>query len=189
MSYGAKSLGALAATLMISSCDSSLTTGGALYDCYPVYDRQSFYLYDQCAWYHYDSNGARINVVDTPEFNGDTQAYKTKKLGRHYEQKFSLPSDIAANIASAVIEFESGQSSVKSRFEKLIKTIYGINPQDAYKSLIKSPNKSSELSEQIPSIDFWIEQATQSMAVDQKTVRKIINELHGRQLKAKGIEI
>ena len=168
------------------SCDSSTNVSvyepSWHYNCYPVYDYWGYYLYDDCYWEYYNTDGSLLEK-DLVANVADKEALLLEKLTGVYAEKFSLSTDAAAKVAKNVSDFSALADRSSSDLADFAQKLYGVNPTEIVSAMSNAQvGNNAEL-------DSVIDQASSTLGTNSENMRAIVKELHGKALEASGIEL
>jgi hypothetical protein len=168
-------------------CNSS-TGGGTVYtpdwhyNCYPQYDYWGYYLYDDCYWEFYNTDGT-IAERDMVSNVADKEALLLEKLTSVYADRFSLSTEAAAKVAKNVADFSALTDRSEADVADFAQKLYGVNPSEIISAVSAAQiGNNAEL-------DSVIDKASISLGTNSDNMKAIVKELHGKALEASGIEL
>ncbi len=152
------------------------------YNCYPVYDYWGYYMYDECYWEYYNTDGS-IAEKDLVANVADKEAVLLEKLTNVYADKFSLSTEAASKVAKNVSDFTALSDRSESDLADFAQKLYGVNPTE-----IVSAMSSAQVGDNAE-LDSVIDKASSSLGTNSENMRAIVKELHGKALESSGIEL
>lgn len=180
-------LNKLLATLFLvgsfASCDVYVSpyTPQWWYNCYPVYDFWGYYLYDECYWEYYNTDGTLLEKDMVSEV-ADKEALLLEKLTNVYAEKFSLSTDAASKVAKNVQDFTALSERSAEDIADFAQKLYGVNPSEIVSAVSNAQvGNNAEL-------DAVIEKAGANLGTTKAQTKALIQELHGKALEANGIQ-
>ena len=152
------------------------------YNCYAVYDSWGYYLYDDCYWEYYNTDGELASSeLDISAEVSDIEKFKLKRMAVHYAEKFSLSADEGMKVARNIQDLSALQDRSEEDLADFAQKLYGVNPNDVISAVGKAQvGDNAELETLIDSIEFNTSSANK---------KALIKELHGNALKANGINL
>lgn len=176
---------------LVSGLASCTGTGGGYYtyyepqwwyNCYPVYDYWGYYLYDECYWEYYNTDGTLLEKDMVSEV-ADQEAVLLEKLTNVYAERFSLSTDAAAKVAKNVKDFSALTDRSSEDIADFAQRLYGVNPTEIVSAISNAQvGNNSEL-------EAVINKASVNLGTDNTQTKALIQELHGKALEANGIEL
>ena len=168
------------------SCNSSDSTSTYepqwYYNCYPVYDYWGYYLYDDCYWEYYNTNGTLLEK-DLVSNVADKETLLLEKLTDVYADKFSLSTEAAGKVAKNISDFSALADRSEADLADFAEKLYGVNPSDIVSAVSSAQVGNNE------QLDTVIDKASSNLGTNSSNMRAILKELHGKALEASGIEL
>lgn len=170
----------------LASCNTTTTTTyyepAWYYNCYPVYDYWGYYVYDDCYWEYYNTDGSLLEKDLVSEV-ADKEAVLLEKLTNVYAEKFSLSTEAAAKVAKNVSDFSALSERSAEDVADFAEKLYGVNPSEIISAISNSQvGNNAEL-------EAVLEKAGANLGTTNEQTKAIINELHGKALEASGISL
>ncbi len=171
----------------LASCNTVVTSGGYYtpqwyYNCYPVYDYWGYYMYDDCYWEYYNTDGTLLEK-DLVANVADQEAVLLEKLTNVYAEKFALSTEAASKVAKNVADFSALTDRSDADVADFAQKLYGVNPSEIVSAVSSAQiGNNSEL-------DLVIDKASVSLGTNSDNMKAIVKELHGKALEASGIEL
>jgi hypothetical protein len=168
------------------SCNT--TVGGGYYtpawyyNCYPVYDYWGYYMFDECYWEYYNTDGSLLEKDLVAEVS-DKEAVLLEKLTNVYAEKFSLSTEAAAKVAKNVSDFSALTDRSEADVADFAQKLYGVNPSEIVSAVSSAQVGNNE------EMDSVIDKASLILGTDSANMKAIVKELHGKALEASGIEL
>ena len=168
----------------VISCDTVYVTYEPqwYYNCYPVYDYWGYYMYDDCYWEYYNTDGTLLEK-DMVSNVADKEAVLLEKLTGVYAEKFALSTDAAAKVAKNVSDFSALSDRSESDLADFAQKLYGVNPTE-----IVSAMSSAQVGNNAE-LDLVIDKASANLGTNAQNMKEIVKELHGKALQSSGIDI
>jgi len=152
------------------------------YNCYPVYDYWGYYLWDECYWEYYNTDGSLLEKDLVSEV-ADKEAVLLDKLTSVYAEKFSLSTEAAQKVAKNVSDFSALSERTPDDIADFAERLYGVNPSEIISAVGSAQvGNNAEL-------DAVIEKASANLGTNSTQTKALIKELHGKALEANGIEL
>ncbi len=152
------------------------------YNCYPVYDYWGYYLYDDCYWEYYNTDGTLMEKDLVSEV-ADQEAVLLEKLTGVYAEKFSLSTEAASKVAKNVQDFSALEERSAEDIADFAERLYGVNPSEIVSAVSSAQvGMNAEL-------ESVIEKASANLGTNSAQTKALIQELHGKALEANGIEL
>lgn len=152
------------------------------YNCYPQYDYWGYYMYDDCYWEYYNTDGQVIGK-DIVSDVADKEAVLLEKLTSDYSEKYSLSTEAAAKVAKNLTDFSVLSERSAEDIADFAEKLYGVNPSEIISAVGEAQvGNNAEL-------DSVIEKASSTLGASTDATKAIVKELHGKALEANGIEL
>jgi hypothetical protein len=176
----------LSFTTGLVSCDGTVVTTfyqpAWYYNCYPQYDFWGYYLYDDCFWEYYNTDGTLLEK-DMVSNVADKEAVLLTKLTNVYAEKFALSTEAASKVAKNVSDFSALADRSESDIADFAQKLYGVNPSEIVGAMSSAQvGNNAEL-------DLVIDKASANLGTSSQNMKAIVKELHGKALEASGIEL
>tara|TARA_B100001971_G_C18268046_1_gene596804 strand:+ start:260706 stop:261317 length:612 start_codon:yes stop_codon:yes gene_type:complete len=179
----AKLMAVVAMTMGLVSCTGGSGSGGTYYDCIDYYDYWGYYLYTECGYYYYNTDGTQSFELDMVAQVADQEAFALEKTASIYAEKFSLSTDKAMQIAKNIKDLNALEDRSAADLADFAQKLYGVNPSEVVDAVANAQvGNNAEL-------DAVISTAAENFNTDTETMKAIVKELHGQALEANGIEL
>lgn len=153
------------------------------YNCYPVYDYDGYYLYDDCFYEYYNADGSMTQELDLTAEVADVEALVLEKTASVYADKFSLSNDQAMKIAKNVTDFSALSERTETDIAEFAQKLYGINPSQVISAVASAQVGMNA------DLDAVIEEAAANFNTSSDNMKAIVKELHGKALEESGISL
>ncbi|MDA8792769.1 hypothetical protein N9N67_05955 [Bacteriovoracaceae bacterium] len=158
------------------------------YNCYPVYDYWGYYLYDDCYWEYYNTDGAKIAGHESRDVLSDEYTKETRlltNLSNFYATEFNLSTTSATKLAKAFNDYKKLENRSIEDLADFAETLYGTNPVALTKAVAKAQGKDGDYS----ALEAELSKAAESFGTDPANMKEIVKHFYGKALEESNINL
>jgi len=175
------------------SCNPTTTVSTGDYTPTPYYtcEYQNVYIWEMnqysyqyvCFWVYYSQDGVESHELDLAANISDSETLKLQNNAEYYANSFGLSLENATKIAKQVLDLNALEDRSLEDLSDFAERLYGVNTSKIIEAIsLSQVGQSNEL-------DLLIENSAQKFDISESNMRGLIKELHGKALKANGIEL